>query len=59
MQDIEERFVLVHASSVQDTEIRLGRQWRKYATPYLNLYGQHWSAGFFAKESGSCTIRSI
>jgi hypothetical protein len=39
-QSTEDRFVLVRASSFEDAKKRLNRQWRKYATPYLNSDGQ-------------------
>lgn len=46
MQHIEDRFVLIRASSFQDAKRRLRRQWRDYATPYLNSEGQMVSWSF-------------
>jgi hypothetical protein len=40
LQAIEDRFMLVRASSFEDAKKRLQRQWREYATPYLNSDGQ-------------------
>lgn len=40
MQNTEDRFVLVRASSFEDAKKRLRRKWREYATPYLNSDGQ-------------------
>jgi hypothetical protein len=40
MQNTEDRFVLVRASSLEDAKKRLSRKWREYATPYLNSDGQ-------------------
>jgi uncharacterized protein DUF4288 len=37
--DIEDRFVLVKASGPKDAERRLARDWRSYASPYLNSHG--------------------
>jgi hypothetical protein len=39
IQTIEERFVLVRATSFRDAERRLRKEWREYATPYLNTDG--------------------
>jgi uncharacterized protein DUF4288 len=39
-QNIEDRFVLVRASSFEDAKKRLKQLWREYATPYLNSDGQ-------------------
>jgi len=46
LQNIEDRFVLVRASSWEDAKERLRRQWREYATPYLNSEGQMVSWSF-------------
>lgn len=40
MQNTEDRFVLVRASSFEEAKKRLRREWRKYATPYLNSNGE-------------------
>ncbi len=40
MQSVEDRFVLVRATSFNDAERRLAKEWREYATPYLNSDGQ-------------------
>jgi hypothetical protein len=40
VQNTEDRFVLVRASSFQDAKKRLRQQWREYAAPYLNSDGQ-------------------
>ncbi|PYU20462.1 MAG: hypothetical protein DMG32_22280 [Acidobacteria bacterium] len=40
MQNIEDRFVLVRASSAEDTKKRLKHQWHEYARPYLNPNGE-------------------
>lgn len=40
LQNIEDRFVLVRASSFEDAKKRLRKQWRDYAAPYLNSNGQ-------------------
>lgn len=40
MQNTEDRFILVRATSFEDAEKRLRRQWREYAAPYLNPNGQ-------------------
>lgn len=40
MQNTEDRFVVVRASSFEDAKKRLRKQWREYATPYLNSEGQ-------------------
>jgi hypothetical protein len=40
MQNTEDRFVLVRASSCEDAKKLLSRKWREYATPYLNSDGQ-------------------
>jgi uncharacterized protein DUF4288 len=37
--DVEDRFVLVKASGPKDAQRRLVRNWRSYASPYLNSYG--------------------
>jgi hypothetical protein len=39
-QITEDRFILVRASSFQNAKNRIKRQWRKYATPYLNSDGR-------------------
>lgn len=39
MQTIEDRFLVVRAASCTDAEQRLLREWREYATPYLNSDG--------------------
>jgi hypothetical protein len=39
LQTIEDRFMLVRAASFEDAERRLAKQWREYATPYLNPKG--------------------
>lgn len=36
----EDRFMLVRASSFEDAKKRPRRQWREYATPYLNSEGR-------------------
>lgn len=38
-QSIEDRFVLVRASSFEDAKRRLRREWKEYAAPYLNSDG--------------------
>lgn len=40
LQSTEDRFILVRASSLEDAKKRLKRQWREYASPYLNSSGQ-------------------
>lgn len=40
LQNTEDRFVLVRASSFADAKKRLRQQWQEYATPYLNSEGQ-------------------
>lgn len=40
MQNIEDRFMLVRASSAEDAKERLRQQWREYARRYLNSEGQ-------------------
>ena len=40
MQNIEDRFVLVRASSSEDAKKRLKNQWHEYARPYLNPNGE-------------------
>jgi hypothetical protein len=40
LQNTENRFMLVRASSFEDAKKRLQRQWREYATPYLNSEGR-------------------
>ena len=40
MQSTEDRFVLVRAASFEDAKKRLRRQWREYASLYLNPNGQ-------------------
>jgi len=40
LQNTEDRFVLVRASSFEDAKKRLRQQWQEYATPYLNSEGQ-------------------
>lgn len=40
LQNTEDRFVLVRASSFEDAKKRLRRHWREYATPYLNSEGR-------------------
>lgn len=40
LQNIEDRFMLVRATSSEDAKKRLRRQWREYAAPYLNSDGQ-------------------
>jgi hypothetical protein len=37
--DLEDRFLLVKAYDAEDATNRLGREWERYATPYLNPYG--------------------
>jgi hypothetical protein len=37
--DIEDRLVLVKAYNAKDARRRLGREWAKYAMPYLNPHG--------------------
>jgi|CXWL01.1.fsa_nt_gi hypothetical protein len=39
MQTIEDRFVIVQASSSEDAEARLRTMWEEYAEPYLNSSG--------------------
>lgn len=39
MQTIEDRFVIVRASSHKDATARLAPHWREYAKPYLNSSG--------------------
>jgi len=46
MQNTEDRFVLVRASSFQDAKKRLRQRWREYAAPYLNSDGQMVSWSF-------------
>jgi len=40
LQNTEDRFVLVRASSFKDANKRLRQQWQEYVTPYLNSEGQ-------------------
>lgn len=40
LQNTEDRFLLLHASSFTDAKNRLKRQWKDYASPYLNSNGQ-------------------
>jgi hypothetical protein len=40
LQNTEDRFVLVRASSSEDAKKRLRHQWQEYATPYLNSEGR-------------------
>ena len=40
MQNTEDRFMLVRASSFEDAKKRLKQQWHEYARPYLNSEGQ-------------------
>ena len=40
MQNTEDRFILIRASSFEDAKKRLRQQWREYARPYLNSEGQ-------------------
>jgi hypothetical protein len=40
MQNTEDRFMLVRASSFEDAKKRLRQQWQEYATPYLSSEGQ-------------------
>jgi hypothetical protein len=40
LQSTEDRFMLVRAASFEDAKKRLNRQWREYASPYLNPNGQ-------------------
>lgn len=40
LQNTEDRFMLVRASSFEDAKKRLRKQWREYATPYLNSEGR-------------------
>jgi Domain of unknown function (DUF4288) len=40
MQAIEDRFVLVRASSPEEAKRRLHSEWRQYAQPYLNTDGE-------------------
>jgi hypothetical protein len=40
MQNTEDRFILVRASSCDDAKKRLKKRWREYANPYLNSNGQ-------------------
>lgn len=46
LQHIEDRFVLVRATSFEDAKKRLKKQWREYATPYLNSDGEMVSWSF-------------
>jgi len=46
VQNTEDRFVLVRASSFQDAKKRLRQQWREYVAPYLNSDGQMVSWSF-------------
>jgi hypothetical protein len=40
LQNTEDRFILVRATSFADAKKRLMGQWREYASPYLNSDGQ-------------------
>jgi hypothetical protein len=40
MQTVEDRFVIVRASSREDAKKRLRKSWLEYATPYLNSDGR-------------------
>jgi hypothetical protein len=40
LQSTEDRFILVRAASIEDAKRRLTRQWREYASAYLNPNGQ-------------------
>ena len=40
LQNTEDRFVLVRASSFEDAKKRLRNEWREYAAPYLNSDGR-------------------
>ncbi|MGH9523283.1 MAG: DUF4288 domain-containing protein, partial [Terriglobales bacterium] len=40
LQSTEDRFVLLRASSFEDAEEGLRREWVEYASPYLNPNGQ-------------------
>jgi hypothetical protein len=40
LQATEDRFILVRASSFEDSKKRLKQQWEDYAAPYLNSDGQ-------------------
>lgn len=40
LQATEDRFILVRAASFEDAKRRLKRQWREYASPYLNPHGR-------------------
>jgi Domain of unknown function (DUF4288) len=40
LQNTEDRFMLVRATSCEDAERRLKQQWVEYARPYLNSEGQ-------------------
>jgi hypothetical protein len=40
LQTVEDRFMVVRATSRDDAERRLRRQWREYARPYINPLGE-------------------
>lgn len=40
LQNTEDRFMLVRASSFEDAKKHLRKQWREYETPYLNSEGR-------------------
>lgn len=40
LQNTEDRFLLIRASSFEDAKQRLKKRWREYATRYLNSNGQ-------------------
>jgi hypothetical protein len=40
LQTIEDRFLLVRASSSEDAVARLASEWRAYSRPYLNRDGR-------------------
>ena len=46
LQHTEDRFLLVRATSFEDAKNRLKKQWREYATPYLNSNGEMVSWSF-------------
>ena len=40
LQSVEDRFIVLRATSAEDAQRRLRRQWREYAKPYMNVLGE-------------------
>lgn len=40
LQSVEDRFIVLRATSAEDAQRRLRRQWREYAKPYMNILGE-------------------